>query len=150
VKRSRSVSKIAESFREGFISPIMDAIYSLAIFTFIFVLKSLAPIAISDTGNQWLSVVNDLPTNAILFLVIFSTIATLEGVVTDIFDSSSFRIHAPAKIAGIVCGTIMFWVILVAITTNIGGSMYDLGFSFVIAIAGPLIGMSLSDKIHNR
>ena len=136
-----------DEFRMGLISPIIGIVISILIYV-LTVISNVTKIITpnnSFTKGLWFT-----PDTMISFFIIFSVIIVLIEFFMDLGQSYVSPSSGIAKICGTLFGTILFWGVLVQISTIIGSSQSDLVISFLLAIGAPLLGIYLRHKFRSH
>jgi len=134
-------------FKEGIISPIQGAIISVLFYAFTLFLTAIKNITPTNPFIKEMIITPDI---FILFLAIFIVALTVIDSIKDVSQSYSSPSTGIAKFFGTICGTILFWQVLIQITTISGGSQFDVIIASILAIGSPMLGIYLRYKLKEK
>ena len=137
---------LVDEFKDGFVSPLIGIVVTVLFYACTQIFIALKAIQIPN--NPFSNGLTFTPDTGLLFVGIFALVTTIIEVFTDIGQSYKHPSLGVAKVAGVLCGTLLFWGALVNITSITGGTYFDLALSVALAFGAPLFGIYLRYKFR--
>ena len=138
---------LVEEFKEGLISPIQGVMITLVFYASTLIITAIKNITPNNSFTNKLIIT---PDSFLIFLAIFIVVLTIIDAIKDVGQSYYNPSTGIVKIFGTICGTILFWGVLVQITKMSGGSQFDVILASILAIGSPVLGIYLRYKLKRK
>ncbi len=148
--RSKNIThskNLVDVFMESLVAPIQGIILSLLVYIANLVITTIQN---ATPRTPFTNEIIISPNMYLAFLAFLVVALTARDAILDFSESYREISAGVVKIFGTICGTLVFWQVLILITKIIGGSQTDVIFATILAIGAPLIGILIRVYLSNR